>query len=98
MAAAESDAGRGQTLNIGNQSEETPIGELARTILAVTGRELTIVPRPATPGSPSRRCPDMSLTERLTGITPKVSLRQGVERTWQWYHDHVFSVGGISAK
>ena len=88
----------GQTLNIGNQEQEVSIGEVAEVILAVTGRKLTIVPGPETPGSPSRRCPEMRHTERLTQYRAKVGLREGVERTYAWYRSNVFEGGKVSAK
>ena len=74
----------GQLLNIGNQSEELSIGKLAEMIIAVVGKELTIDPKPATPGSPERRCPEMSRTAELTGYRARVPLWEGLERTYEW--------------
>lgn len=88
----------GMTLNIGNSTPEVEIGELARTIINVVGRQLTITPAPETPGSPARRCPDVSLLTALTGVTGTVSLEEGVRRTFEWYRDNVFSGTGISAQ
>jgi UDP-glucose 4-epimerase len=88
--AAESPRCDGQTLNIGTESPEISIGELARTIVRTIGRDLEIVPEPATPGSPSRRCPDMSKTVELTGCRALVGLEEGVERTYRWYREQVF--------
>ena len=62
----------GQVLNVGNQSAELSIGKLAEMIIAVVGKELTIDPKPATPGSPKRRCPEMSRTVELTGYRARV--------------------------
>jgi nucleoside-diphosphate-sugar epimerase len=88
----------GKTLNIGNSTPEVEIGELARTITSVVGRKLSITPAPETPGSPARRCPDVSLLTSLTGITGKVSLEEGVRRTFEWYRENVFSGTGLSAQ
>jgi len=88
----------GRTLNIGNSTPEVEIGELARTIINVVGRQLTITPAPETPGSPARRCPDVSLLTSLTGVTGTVSLEEGVRRTFEWYRENVFSGTGISAQ
>lgn len=96
--AAHSGAGAGQTLNIGNQAELSRIGDLAEVILAVTGKRLEIVPLSPTPGSPERRCPDMSHTEAVTGYRSAISLREGVSRTWDWYRREVFRDGGVSAR
>ena len=58
----------GRTLNVGSQSPEVSIGELAELIVRVVGKPLRIAPAPSTPGSPTRRCPDMSLTSELVGL------------------------------
>lgn len=86
----ESDRCRGETLNVGTQAPEVTIGELAALIVGVVGRELEIVPRPATPGSPVRRCPDMSRTMELTDYASRVGLEDGVRRTYEAYRTHVF--------
>ena len=88
----------GKTLNIGNSTPEVEIGELANTIVKVVGRNLTITPAPETPGSPARRCPDVSMLTSLTGVTGKVSLEEGVRRTFDWYRENVFSGSGVSAQ
>jgi nucleoside-diphosphate-sugar epimerase len=98
VRAAEVDAGRGATLNIGNGSEEVTIGDVARVVLEVVGRpDVAIAPQPPTPGSPERRLPDMARTRGITGHDARVGLRDGVGRTWDWYREHVFGAGGVSA-
>lgn len=88
--AAQSPACLGETLNVGREAPEVTIGELAALIVSVVGKELEIVPRPATPGSPARRCPDMSRTVELTGYRPQVGLEEGVRRTYEAYRSQVF--------
>jgi nucleoside-diphosphate-sugar epimerase len=87
----------GVTLNIGNSEPEVTIGELARTVVDTVGRSMSIVPGAETPGSPLRRCPDVSLLKRLTGVSGTVSLEEGVRRTYEWYRDHTFTGSEISA-
>lgn len=87
---AESPRCAGETLNVGTQAPEVSIGELARMIVKTVGRDLEIVPEPATSGSPPRRCPDMSKTIELTGSAPRVGLQEGITRTYRWYRAHVF--------
>jgi nucleoside-diphosphate-sugar epimerase len=87
----------GGTYNVGVQSPEVTIGELAELLVEVVGRDLQIVPGETTPGSPHRRCPDMTRTIGVTGHEPAVSLEEGVRRTYEWYRDRVFEGGGISA-
>jgi UDP-glucuronate decarboxylase len=75
----------GETLNVGVEAPEVTMGELAALIAATVGKELEIVPRPATAGSPPRRCPDMTKTRALTGYEALVPLADGVARTHEWY-------------
>jgi UDP-glucuronate decarboxylase len=75
----------GETLNVGTQFPEISIGELARVICDVVGRNLEIVPLNPTAGSPSRRCPDISKTVELTGFAPQVALEDGISRTDEAY-------------
>lgn len=87
---AESHSCQGEVLNAGAQGPEITMGELAGTILAVTGRRLEIVAMPDTPGSPQRRAPDMTKTIALTGYTAQVPLRDGIARTYDWYRSRIF--------
>jgi len=95
--ASEEPACEGETLNIGTQEPEISIGELAELVACVVGKTLEITPLPATPGSPQRRCPDISKTASLTGYRPRVSLDEGVRRTYDWYRTVVFAGEGVSA-
>jgi UDP-glucose 4-epimerase len=91
--AASSAACSGETLNLGVQEPEVSIGELAVQIAAAVGKQLAIVPLPATRGSPPRRCPDVTRMQELTGYTPRCGLASGIERTYDWYRRHVFTPG-----
>jgi UDP-glucuronate decarboxylase len=86
----------GQTLNVGTEAPEVTIGELAALVVGVVGKELEIVPRPATPGSPKRRCPDMSRTAELTGYRSRVPLEEGIRRTYEVYRTRVFEPAAAS--
>jgi UDP-glucose 4-epimerase len=88
---AKAPGAEGATLNLGSPGPEISIGELAAVILKVTGKNLRIIPLPATPGSPLRRCPDMTRTTALSGYQAQVSLEEGVRRTYAWYRGHIFS-------
>jgi len=81
----------GEVLNVGSQRPEVRIGDLARVVLEIVGREATIEPLAPTPGSPSRRCPDVSKATELTGHEAKVSLEQGIRSTYAWYRERVFA-------
>jgi nucleoside-diphosphate-sugar epimerase len=89
--AGETLAAEGQVLNVGNQAPEISIAELAGLIFQVVGKDLAVRAQPATPGSPVRRCPDMTKTLALTGYRPVVELRDGIKRTYAWYQANVFN-------
>jgi nucleoside-diphosphate-sugar epimerase len=94
---AEAPEGEGGTFNVGNQTPEVTIRELAELIVKVVDKPLDLISQPETPGSPSRRCPDMSKTLSLTGYRSRFNLTQGLELTYRWYRDTVFSGKGIFA-
>jgi UDP-glucose 4-epimerase len=94
---AEAPEGEGGTFNVGNQTPEVTIRELAELIVKVVDKPLNLKSQPATPGSPSRRCPDMSKSLGLTGYRSRFNLTQGLELTYHWYRDKVFSRQGICA-
>ncbi len=96
-AIAESRDAAGVAVNVGTSQPECSIGELARLVVAATGRNLRIAAGPTTEGSPSRRCPDTSLVDRLSGITTRVALADGIARTYAWYKETVFASGGSGA-
>lgn len=81
------------TFNVGNQATEMSIGELAEIVMTTVGRNAEINPLPPTPGSPSRRCPDMRHTIAVTDYAPRVSVADGVARTYAWYGSNVFASG-----
>lgn len=89
--AAEAQSCIGKALNLGAQAPEVTIGTLADVVLSVVGRRLQVQPQPAHPGSPLRRCPDMSETSALIGFSAAVSLEGGVRRTFDWYKSHIFA-------
>lgn len=79
-----------QTFNVGTQTPEVRIGDVAQVILDTVGRANPVTALPETPGSPARRAPDMTKAIEATGFTSRVDLRTGVQRTWDWYREHVF--------
>jgi nucleoside-diphosphate-sugar epimerase len=64
--------------------EETTIADLAQRIGKLSGLELQLQPKALLAGSTSRRCPDISRLRTL-GYSPKISLDEGLRRTWAWY-------------
>lgn len=71
-------------VNIGNPGEFTMI-ECAKEVLAVTGSKSEIVFEPLPQDDPTRRRPDISKAKKLLGWEPKVQLREGLERSLEYF-------------
>ena len=71
-------------VNIGNPDERTML-ELARFVLEVTGSASEIVFEALPTDDPTRRCPDITLARRELGWEPTISLREGLERTIDYF-------------
>jgi len=95
--AAEKEECAGMTLNVGVQEPEITIGDLVAVLLRVVGKRLTVVGLPAPPGSPARRCPDMTRTTRLLDYKGRVPIEEGIRKTYEWYRDRVFEGKGLCA-
>lgn len=87
-----------QTLNLGTQEPEISMRKIAQIVLETVGRDLKINDLAPTEGSPSRRCPDMSKTNALIDFYSRVSLKEGIEKTFRWYRENVFDGSTISAQ
>lgn len=94
-AAVETGACRDQVLNLGSASPETKIGDLARIVIDTVGKRLDVLPQPATAGSPTRRCPDMSRMTDLTGKQAQTTLVDGVARTYDWYRRGLLELSSV---
>jgi nucleoside-diphosphate-sugar epimerase len=78
---------RGENANVyhlGNPNEEYMISELAHLVADHFGREIKVMPGELPKGSPTRRLPDVRKMNTL-GYAPKVSLREGLGDTLDWY-------------
>ncbi|MDA0637454.1 NAD-dependent epimerase/dehydratase family protein [Nonomuraea sp. MCN248] len=87
MALMDTPEAGGRIVHIGDDTEETNIGDLAKLVLRVAGVSPAIRVLPAPTGSVARRCPDLTLLRRLTGYEPRVPLEEGVRRTYTWYRE-----------
>lgn len=70
--------------HLGNPHEEYDIAHLAHMMAALYTRLVTVVPGALPKGSPTRRLPDIGKMRAL-GYEPKVSLREGLIQTLEWY-------------
>jgi UDP-glucuronate decarboxylase len=71
-------------VNLGNTHEFT-IMELANQVIELTGSTSTIVREPLPQDDPLQRKPDISLAREKLGWEPKISLREGLARTIEYF-------------
>ena len=79
-----SKSGEHMPVNIGNPTEWT-ILECAREVQALLGVESEIVFKPLPQDDPTRRRPDITKARALLGWEPKVSLREGLEMSVEYF-------------
>ena len=82
------DSGYVGPVNIGNPSEFT-IHELAELVLELTGSTSKIEYCDLPADDPVQRRPDITLARTVLGWEPRVALREGLERTIEWFRERV---------
>ena len=98
IAAAESDAALGRTVQLGTGTDHS-IGEIVETVGEILGRELDVEldeQRVRPPDSEGMRLiSSPALASELMGWKPTVDLREGLERTLKWIEAnlHRYRVG-----
>ena len=71
-------------VNIGNPGEFT-IGELAELVIELTGAKVKIIHRPLPADDPTRRRPDIGLAKKQLDWQPTITLREGLQKTIEWF-------------
>lgn len=71
-------------VNLGNPDELTVL-RIAELIRGLAGSDAPIEHLPAVPDDPQRRCPDIEIARRHLGWQPRVSYRQGLAATVEWF-------------
>ncbi len=79
-------------VNIGNP-EEISILEFAKEIIELTGSQSEIIFKPLPADDPKIRQPDISLARRMLGWEPKVSRREGLRRTLEYFRQRLGLTG-----
>jgi dTDP-glucose 4,6-dehydratase len=77
-------------MNIGNP-DEISLQAFAKEILALTGAALNIVHMPLPVDDPKQRQPDISRAKRILGWEPKISRREGLLKTFEFYKSQYMS-------
>ncbi len=83
----------GEAFNIGIETPEISMLSLAQKVISVSGKSLEVIYQQSTDeeyltDNPQRRCPDISKARKLLNYTPRVSLEEGLQRTYEFYLDH----------
>ncbi|KHG65062.1 NAD-dependent dehydratase [Thermus sp. 2.9] len=73
-------------VNLGNP-EEYRVLELAHLVKELTGSPSPIVFRPLPEDDPKQRRPDITLARRLLGWEPRVPVREGLQRTIEYFRE-----------
>jgi Nucleoside-diphosphate-sugar epimerases len=94
---AESDRSIGEAYNVGNDDEETTMGDLAKKIIDLIGKDIGINSMPVTQGSPERRCPSIAKLKDAISYTKHYPLDKGLQETFDWYNKNIFSGKEVSA-
>lgn len=84
LTVMESEATRGEVVNLGNPDERTVL-ELAQVIIELCDSPSTIEYLAARPDDPYRRCPDITKARSLLGWEPEVGLRDGMRATIDYF-------------
>ena len=71
-------------INMGNPGEFT-IAELANLVVDLTNSKSQIVHKPLPADDPTRRRPDITLAKQRLGWEPTISLKDGLQRTIDWF-------------
>jgi UDP-glucuronate decarboxylase len=71
-------------INLGNPGEFT-IRQLAELVIEMTGSGSKLVSKPLPADDPKQRKPDISLAQQTLGWEPTIALRQGLERTIDYF-------------
>ncbi|MDQ4129012.1 MAG: SDR family oxidoreductase [Actinomycetota bacterium] len=71
-------------VNVGNPNERT-VREIAEMVIELSGSGSELVHGPLPEDDPKRRCPDISRAREVLGWEPRVSAREGLRKTLDWF-------------
>ena len=75
-------------LNLGNP-EECTITEVAQLIIDLTGTKSTLDYKSRPSDDPTQRCPDISLAKEKLGWEPRISLKEGLPKTIEYFEERI---------
>ncbi|HEX8333280.1 MAG TPA: NAD-dependent epimerase/dehydratase family protein [Segetibacter sp.] len=83
-------AHNGESFNIGTETPEISMLELAIKVIETTGKKLDVTfkisdDKDYLTDNPNRRCPIIEKARRLLNYSPNISLDEGLKRTYEYY-------------
>ena len=75
-----------RSVNLGNPTEYT-VKEVAGLILRLSGSSSELIHKPLPKDDPKQRCPDISRAREALDWEPKISAREGLSRTIDWFDE-----------
>jgi dTDP-glucose 4,6-dehydratase len=84
-------------VNIGNPIEYE-VGEIARMVIELSGSESDLVHEALPEDDPKRRCPDIARAKEALGWEPRISAREGLKKTLQWFAERSGPLGEAATK
>jgi UDP-glucose 4-epimerase len=76
----------GQVINVGGGSRVT-INQVLSTLGDISGLDVRKRNLPAAPGDPKNAVASINLARERLGWEPRVSLRDGLSKQWQWFQE-----------
>lgn len=83
-----SDVCHNEIINVGDDQEEIEIGQLAHLIAQQMNKSITIQNENTASDPFKRRCPDMTKSKSLLGVSARTSLVEGLALTIAWYQEN----------
>jgi UDP-glucuronate 4-epimerase len=77
-----------ELINLG-RGETISLSGFIRLVEEIVGRQAIIVQEPPKPGDMPITYADITKARKLLGYNPTVSVREGMERFWAWYQQHI---------
>lgn len=94
LLAAEKSGDEGEVFNIGT-GKETSINALSKLVLEIAQRgDLAPIYRPARSADFSRCAVEISKARSMLVFEPKISLKEGLKKTFHWYYNKLRSKRG----
>ncbi|MGC9467057.1 MAG: GDP-mannose 4,6-dehydratase [Anaerolineae bacterium] len=79
-----------ERINLG-RGQPVRMADFVELVEELVGKPAVMTTPPAPPSEPKITYADISKAQRLLGYAPKVAVREGMVRFWDWYQAHVLT-------